>query len=145
MARLPGVVRQNMADFHSNPLDWDTVQLSLAVCSKNPMKATHNMALQPELSVPRRRCVPACVFQRRSRPRLSSGVWRNKRRVFAVCPPTPGPIFFSSILFMCFYYWGHPLLRWQGDVGLPSTGWECHVKQTPHEYLYPNLWNRKCL
>lgn len=33
------------------------------------------------------------------------------------------PIFsFSSILLMYFYYRSHPLLRWKGDVDLPSTG-----------------------
>lgn len=31
------------------------------------------------------------------------------------------PIFFSSVLFMYFYYKGRPLLHWLGDVGLPST------------------------
>lgn len=37
-----------------------------------------------------------------------------------------------------FLYRGHPLLRWHGDVGLPSTRGECHVTSV----LYPNLWNR---
>lgn len=49
MAPLPGVVRQNMADFHSNPLDWDTVQLSLSVCSE---KAPHYSAFQSRRKPP---------------------------------------------------------------------------------------------
>lgn len=51
MARLPGVVRQNMADFHSNPLGWDTVQLSPRVYSrKKSHKGAYNALVQPEIS-----------------------------------------------------------------------------------------------
>lgn len=50
MARLPGVVRQNMADFHSNPLGWDIVQLSPRVCSREKKKSAYNAVVEPELS-----------------------------------------------------------------------------------------------
>lgn len=142
MTRLPGVVRQNMADFHSNPLDRDMVQLSPSVCSEKTLK--------PHITQP---LVGAC--------RCRDGIQFVLKGVLvhgciAVCEGinmfllSPHrhhhqPIFFSSILFMYFYYRGHPLLRWQGDVGLPSTGWECHVERMPHKYEHPNLCDRKSL
>lgn len=85
MARLPGVVRQNMADFHSNPLGWDTVQLSL-VClpqkrKKKPHSITQHLFLLLLLSRSSRRrrrrssrrVSPRCSVKRRPRLRSSEG------------------------------------------------------------------------
>ncbi|MEQ2167549.1 hypothetical protein GOODEAATRI_005235 [Goodea atripinnis] len=49
MAPLPGVVKQNMADFHCDPLDLDTVQLSLHVCSENQGTHKHSLANPSEI------------------------------------------------------------------------------------------------
>lgn len=80
------------------------------------------------------------------------GEERKRRRVVVVAAAAafPQPIFsFSSInplhVFLLQRPSTPPLAGWGGDVGLPSTRGECHVKQTPHEQpvSQANLWNRK--
>lgn len=73
-----------------------------------------------------------------------SMAWMGLKEINAVLLLFPQPVFsFSSVPFMYFYYRGHPLLRWQGDVGLPSTRGECHVKQKPHQVFIPQPVEQK--
>ena len=153
MARLPGVVRQNMADFHSNPLGWDTVQLSLVCLPQKRKKKPHSITQHLFLLLlsrssrrrrrrSSRRVSPRCFVKRRPRLRSCEGRRSQKGKKgidAALLLPLPRPIFsFSSILLMYFYYRGHPLLRWQGDVGLPSTrGWGGVSRQThTHAHIF---------
>lgn len=141
MARLPGVVRQNMADFHSNPLGWDTVQLSPRVYSKKNHIKAHTAHLFSRRS--RRRYIPACaVLSLEKRSWLWSGVRQNESPRCRCCFPAANLLFLGSLhVFLLQRPSTPPLAGWRR----PPIDWpgreECHVKQTPHKYLHPNLWN----
>lgn len=140
MAPLPGVVRQNMADFHSNPLDWDTVQLSLSVCSE---KAPHYSAFQSRRKLPLPPPPPSinlpgfsCSRGGSLIPRSPSGEKEGKNEEGIGAPPC-SPVSSllapnSSCIFMT-----HKAVQSsaeRADVGL----WVGVSRQTtPHKYLYP--------
>lgn len=120
---------------------YSTVIYLCVLRKKKTLKPHIKQPFSRSLSMSRR--IPVRV-KRRSRPWLYSGVRGNKHVSAVPPPPPPANLLFLNSLHV-FLLPSHPLLRWQGDVGLPSTGWECHVKRMPHKYEHPNLWNRKCL
>lgn len=145
VARLPGVVRQNMADFRSNPLGWDTVQLSSRVCPEKE----HERRIK-------RSCSAGALDG--GIPQLVSFVFKCSLKNATVAvergetEPVPAlPLLlprcqssfprFSSCIFITKAV--HSSTGWVTSAShrLTGEGGECHVKQTPHKYSRPNLWN----
>lgn len=154
MAQLPGVVGQNMADFHSNPLGWDTTQLSPSVCWH---KAPHYSAFQsspvhrrPQIS-PGSAADRACCFFHEQREEGGGGWWRDRGAAVLTLLLTPSPS--SSVSLLApnsphVFLWhththtGRPLLRragWRRSPGGSVTSNKRHTSIYTH-----NLWN-KCL
>lgn len=145
-ARLPGVVRQNMADFRSNPLGWDTVQLSPRVCSTEKGGKTHkgayNAVVQAEFSVEVQPGVCRFVFRK-----ATVAVERAETERVPALPlllPRCQSSFprFSSCLFITKAV--HFSTGWVTSASRRLTGEGGVSRQTnvkPRQYLHPNLWN----
>ncbi|MED6283125.1 hypothetical protein CHARACLAT_005548 [Characodon lateralis] len=97
MAPLPGVVKQNMADFHCDPLDLDTVQLSLHVCSENQGTHKHSLANPSEimsecnLPLPKKKKALRCVAPHRGKSR------QEQDAVLLALPPANILLFLNSL------------------------------------------------
>lgn len=122
MTRLPGVVRQNMADFHSNPLGWNTVQLSPRVYSgggkitqtRRIKRSSSTRALGGGLS----QLVLFCL----KKSDRGCGAGRDGTSPRAAAAASPLPIF-SSVLFTYFYYKAvHSSTGWVTSASHPLTG-----------------------